>query len=112
MQSIISKIKSSDTSIQFQDIIAVIDENYDFTPSRFTNGATINETGQNSGSCKVFSFAKLNGFNASETLICFGQYYQDVLKTPQGTDHQNIRNFMKYGWEGIKFDTNALTSRS
>lgn len=112
MQSIISKIKSSDTSIQFQDIIAIIDNNYDFTPAKFTNGDTINEAGQNSGSCKVFSFAQLNGFNASETLLCFGQYYQDVLNSPEGTDHQNIRNFMKYGWEGIKFESNALTPRN
>jgi hypothetical protein len=30
------------------------------------------------------------------TLACFGSYYfEDVLGNPNGTDHQNIRNFMK-----------------
>ena len=27
-------------------------------------------------------------------------YYRDVLATPDGDDHPNIRNFMKSGWEG------------
>jgi hypothetical protein len=36
-------------------------------------------------------------FKTSEaTLSCFGAYYQeDVLGDPDGTSHQNIRNFMK-----------------
>ena len=33
----------------------------------------------------------------------WGQYYRDVLATPDGTDHQNIRNFMKNGWDGVDF---------
>jgi hypothetical protein len=31
----------------------------------------------------------------------FWRYYQeDVLGDPEGTSHQNIRNFMKTGWDG------------
>ena len=30
----------------------------------------------------------------------WGQYYRDVLATPDGTDHANIRNFMKVRGEG------------
>ena len=26
-----------------------------------------------------------------------------IVKNPDGTNHQNIRNFMKTGWEGIAF---------
>jgi len=33
------------------------------------------------------------------------------LKNPEGTDHQNIRNFMKSGWDGITFDQNALKDK-
>ena len=38
-----------------------------------------------------------------DTLRCFGQYYEDVVATPDGDDHGNIRNFMKCGWKGVSF---------
>ena len=42
----------------------------------------------------------------------FGSYYRDdVLGDPSGEDHANIRNFMKYGWDGVLFDSNALTAK-
>ena len=42
----------------------------------------------------------------------WGQYYRDVLATPDKTDHQNIRNFIKYGWEGVDFSNGiALTKK-
>jgi hypothetical protein len=45
-----------------------------------------------------------------EALACFGAYYfEDVLKNPEGNDHLNIRNFMKTGWNGIRFESEALT---
>ncbi|WP_294233706.1 HopJ type III effector protein [uncultured Chryseobacterium sp.] len=100
--------KSAD-DIQFKDVIAFIDEHYDFTPTKFTNGNAVNEAGQNNGSCKVFSFAQLNDLSKQETLNLFGEFYrEDVLKNPEGTDHQNIRNFMQTGWEGISFEGKAL----
>jgi hypothetical protein len=34
-----------------------------------------------------------------------------VLKHPEATDHQNIRNFMKTGWEGIRFEGEALKAK-
>lgn len=95
--------------ISFQEVIGFIDAHYDFTPTRFTNGDTVNEAGQNNGSCKVFSFAQLNGLSKEETLSLFGEFYrEDVLKNPEGADHQNIRNFMRTGWEGISFEGKAL----
>ncbi|HBA98394.1 MAG TPA: type III effector, partial [Gammaproteobacteria bacterium] len=42
---------------------------------------------------------------------CFGQYYQDVLNTPESDSHGNIRNFMTYGWEGLKFESPVLDRR-
>ena len=38
----------------------------------------------------------------------WGQYYRDVLATPDKDDHQNIRNFMKYGWDGVDFSQNGI----
>jgi len=106
------QLKNSPETIQFKEVIAYIDENYDFTPTSFKNGNTVNEAGQNNGSCKVFSFAKLQGLSKEQTLPLFGEFYrEDVLKNPDGTDHQNIRNFMQYGWEGISFEGEALKEK-
>ena len=106
---IIEQLKEDAATIQFNDVITFIDENYDFTPTKFTNGNTVNEENQNNGSCKVFSFAKLNNLSKEETLALFGAFYRkDVLGKPEGSDHQNIRNFMEFGWDGIQFEGEAL----
>lgn len=105
----IDMLKSDVKSISFQDTIAVIDENYSFTPADFSNGNQINKAGENNGSCKIFAFAKLNQLDKLHTLSCFGSYYyQDVLQNPEGIDHQNIRNFMEFGWDGIRFENEAF----
>lgn len=105
----LNKIKTAPETIEFNETIAIIDANYEFTPTLFKNGNTINEAGKNSGSCKLFGFAKLHHLTPSQTLNCFGAYYRkDVLQHPDGTDHQNIRNFIFYGWEGISFEGTLL----
>lgn len=95
----------------FPETIAYIDENYIFTPTKFKNGNQINNAGENNGSCKIFAFAKLNQLSKEETLSLFGDFYQDVLNTPEATDHQNIRNFMTFGWDGIQFEDEALRAK-
>ena len=53
----------------------------------------------------------MNQLDQSQTLNLFGDYYRlDVLNNPEGTDHQNIRNFMEQGWEGVSFQSPALTT--
>jgi hypothetical protein len=109
---ILQQLKNFPETIDFKNVIAFIDENYNFTPTRFTNGEAINEIDQNNGSCKIFSFAKLNQLSKEETLALFGAYYrEDVLNNPAGNDHQNIRNFIEFGWEGISFEGEALTKK-
>ena len=109
---LLEKIKGNPEAIQFSEIIALVDEKYTFTPTKFKNGNTINEAEQNSGSCKLFSFAKKQNLSKEETLACFGDYYRiDVLQNPIGTDHQNIRNFIEFGWDGIEFEDNALKEK-
>lgn len=106
------KINHAPESITFPEVIAYIDAHYDFTPTRFTNGTAVNEAGQNNGSCKIFSLARLQGLTQEQTLALFGDYYRvDVLGNPDGTDHQNIRNFMQSGWEGIQFEGEALSEK-
>ncbi|MGE8432137.1 HopJ type III effector protein [Chryseobacterium joostei] len=99
-------------TIQFNEVIAYIDQHYDFTPTAFKNGSTENGAGQNNGSCKVFSFAKLQGLTKRQTLFLFGEFYRDdVIKNPDGNDHQNIRNFMEFGWDGVSFEAEALKEK-
>lgn len=103
------KLSSTPAEISFKETIEVIDGLYDFTPISFKNGDLVNEANQNNGSCKIFSFARLHNLTQDETLSCFGDYYRvDVLKNPAGTDHQNIRNFMRTGWGGVQFFGEAL----
>lgn len=112
LTSFLQRLNDTPDNIAFTDTIAVIDGLYDFTPTAFSNGDLRSEAGQNNGSCKIFSFAKLQQLTPPQTLHCFGDYYRkDVLEHPDGTDHQNIRNFMKTGWEGIRFEGESLKAK-
>lgn len=106
------RLQTHASEVMFEEIIAIVDEYFEFTPTAFQNGELHNEAGQNSGSCKLFSVAKILGLDEQQTLIAFGQYYRDdVLSNPEGDDHQNIRNFMKSGWSGIDFERSALNQK-
>ncbi|SFC50837.1 HopJ type III effector protein [Marinospirillum celere] len=99
--------------VEFQQVMAVIDQDYDFTPTRFTNGSQVNEANTNNGSCKIFAFGLHNQLSEQATLNAFGDFYtQDVLQNPEGTDHQNIRNFIKTGWASVQFDGQALAAKA
>ena len=102
-------LKNTPKQIEFSQTIAVIESLYAFTPTAFKNGDLQNKAGENSGSCKLFAFAKLQNFTKEETLTCFGKFYfEDVLNDANGTGHQNIRNFMKSGFEGLIFEAQPL----
>ncbi|WP_299195629.1 HopJ type III effector protein [uncultured Amphritea sp.] len=112
LQQFIEQLESN-SGFDFEDTIAVIGANYDYTPTRFSNGDLVNEAGTNEGSCKIFAFAQINNLSEQHTLNCFGRFYRnDVLKNPEGTDHGNIRNFIVHGWPGISFEKSALTAKS
>jgi len=109
LHDFLTKLTSTPDLITFAETITTVDANYEFTPSAFRNGELENAAGQNSGSCKIFSFAKLQNLSVEKTLHCFGDYYRvDVLQHPNAIDHQNIRNFIKFGWDGIDFESSAL----
>jgi len=105
-------LDSAPERVEFPDVIALINDRYDFVPSAFRNGTIVNEAGQNTGSCKLFSFARLHDFTQEQTLACFGAYYRaDVLKSPDGDSHPNIRQFMLSGWDEIEFDGVPLRAK-
>ena len=108
----LEKLNTQTESITFADTMAVIEANYEFTPTAFSNGDTENAADTNNGSCKIFAFGLLNNLDQAHTLACFGDYYRkDVLGNPEGSDHQNIRNFIKSGWAGIEFSGEALSNK-
>ena len=69
----------------FAAVLAHIDAAYDFTPTAFDNGAAHNAAGQNSGSCKVLSFAQIEGLSAAQTLFeIVEETGETVTRTAQG----------------------------
>lgn len=108
-QAILAKLQSNEAN--FADVIAHIDSLYTHTPTAFKNGQQSNAATENQGSAKVFSFAKLNDLDQAQTLSLFAEHYASVLATPEATDHQNIRQFMQNGWNGIEFAGQALKAK-
>lgn len=109
LSGFLTHVKEQGATVEFEQVMQIITDNYQYQAASFTNGELINEMGTNEGSCKIFYFAQLNKLTPEQTLACFGRYYrEDVLENPKGTDHGNIRNFMKTGWQGIEFKTVAL----
>lgn len=96
---------------KFTDVIAYIEARYNHTPTAFKNGQQANAATENQGSAKVFSFAQLNDLDQAQTLSLFAEHYAAVLATPEATDHQNIRQFMLNGWDGIQFESEALAAK-
>jgi len=87
--------------IDFKGVLAFIDQHYTHEAIPFTNGSLRNAATENQGSATVFSFARQQGLGKEETLQLFAEHYQAVLDEPEGNNHQNIRQFMIHGWEGV-----------
>ncbi|OIR19726.1 HopJ type III effector protein [mine drainage metagenome] len=112
LETFLQRLGTVPESVTFDETMAVIDAHYSISPTAFRNGLLNNAAGQNNGSCKLFSFARLHGLSQQQTLHCFGKYYRDdVCMHPDGSDHQNIRNFIQTGWAGIEFSGDALSPK-
>jgi hypothetical protein len=108
-----ANLEMSGDDVTFEEVIELIDEHYETGLLEFKNGDIVNGQGENVGSAQVLSYAALADLDKETTLKLWGQYYRDVLKNPDGNDHQNIRNFMKTGWEGVPFENGiALTKKN
>lgn len=105
----VSQLTKRPQDVFFEQVMTFIDGHYDFSPTAFTNGAQLNDAGENSGSCKVFSFALIQKLDQEQTLTLFGQYYRDVKGNPKGQDHQNIREFMQHGFAKLTIERQALS---
>lgn len=109
VQTLVQNAQSK--QIQFKDVLAFIDARYQHTATAFKNGTNHNQATENQGSAKVLFFAQLHDLSVEQTLSLFAEHYQAVLNTPDGKDHQNIRQFMQHGWAGVKFDGTVLIEK-
>lgn len=103
--------KAKSNNLFFQETLEFINLFYIHTPGAFRNGEMFNGPDENQGSARVFAFAKKNHLDQATTLALFAEHYQSVLADPDGSNHQNIRQFMINGLEGIAFDDEVLVKR-
>lgn len=108
---LLSALHDNADTLAFADVISVIDNGYVYEPTAFSNGSVENDAGQNGGSCKVFSFALRHQLSADDAVKLFAEHYRKVVSSPNDTDHANIRAFLQSGWEGIRFNGEALTAK-
>ena len=96
IEHFLQQLRQYPDSIEFEQTLNVINQNFDYTPRRFSNGPTvINHAGINEGSCKIFAFAQLMNLDQHSTLACFGKFYrEEVLQQPDANNHGNIRTFI------------------
>lgn len=106
-----ANVEMSADTLQFEDVMEIIDKYYETGLIEFKNGDIVNQQGENEGSAKVLSYAALSNLDKDTTLKLWGQYYREVLKDADGNSHQNIRNFMKYGWDGVPFENGIALTR-
>jgi hypothetical protein len=95
-----SNLEMDGSTLTFEETMELIDNHYETQLLEFKNGDIVNKQGENEGSAKLLSYAALAQLDQANTLKLWGQYYREVKADPNGSSHQNIRNFMKYGWEG------------
>ena len=112
LETFFRQLSTEPDSISFQQTITLIDALYEFTPTAFQNGEQSNAAGENNGSCKILAFALLHQLSEPQTLQLFGDFYRlEVLPDVKGTNHANIRNFMRTGWDGIEFHGTPLSDK-
>ena len=68
----LNRLNDSSSPMTFTDSMAFIDTLYALTPTAFQCGNANNAAGENTGSCKIFSFGLLHQLNEPQTLRSFG----------------------------------------
>ena len=106
------KLQLTDPQHRFADSLAFIEQHYDYQPTAFSNGSVHNALGENSGSCKIFALALLENLSAEQALLAFGEHYRHVQASPDGVDHQNIRQFLMNGLAEIHYQQPALKRKA
>lgn len=110
VKDFINIVKSGE-QIMLADTVKMIDNEFDYFEVPFNCGDAQNAINENATSGKIFSLALIAGLDKDTTLNLFGEVYRDL--SPSGSDHQNIREFIKSGIDGLKFPTGyCIVSKS
>ena len=112
IETFIERLRTTPETIEFAEVIALIDAHYSHTPTAFVNGTATNQASENQDSAKVFSVTRLHDLNQTETLHCFAEHFRAVSDHPTGNDHQNIRQFIVNGWQGVQLADTCLTAKN
>ena len=94
---------------RFADTLTFIDRHYHYTACDFDNAGLHNSVGSNPGSCKILGLALLEQLSTEDALLAFAEHYQQVLATPDGSDHANIRQLLKHGLASVHFSQLPLS---
>jgi hypothetical protein len=111
LNDLLAAVYADSQTLEFTDVLAAIDAEFEFTPSAFVNGELQNGEHENQGSCKVLCFAHKAGLSEGHALRLFAEHYRDVKADPNGSSHQNIRQFMKHGWHKVSFEKKPLQKK-
>ncbi|MBZ2188944.1 HopJ type III effector protein [Alcanivorax sp. JB21] len=114
--ALLALLEHNPFKVEVDHVLAIIDEHYVYTPTRFSIGAwddlMDNPAGKNEIACRIFAFARIHQLRPSRTLACFGHYYRDdIVSDYEGTSHPNLRAFMRHGWSGVHFHGEPLRPR-
>lgn len=96
-------VKSGKLNPSFEQTIAMIDANFQYFAVPMKIGDLISAPNVNVASSKIFAFGLMTRMDEASTLKMFGEIYSNL--DPAGSDHPNIRNFMRDGWGGVFFET-------
>jgi len=106
LDAFLKKLNDDPEAVTFDEALATVGEHYRLTPCGYTLAGVRFDVDQVHRSCQLYAFGILHKLSKEQTLACFGEHYrEDVLKHPQGSDHQTVRLFMQVGWEGLKLDS-------
>ena len=75
-QDLVQAVTNSPDTIEFNDVITLVDSAFVFTPTAFTNGDVKNEANQNNGSCKLLALGQHLNLNQAQTLALFGRFIE------------------------------------
>ena len=101
------KIKRGE-SVTFKETIDFLDTHYFYFEVPFKNGPLYSKPNENTGTAKILSFGLMTRMTEAQTLAMFGEIYRNL--SPDGTDHANIRQFIKTGFAGVSFETGLAIS--
>lgn len=108
-----NNVDMDSSNLMLEDVLEMINAHYETQLLEYSVGNIVNKQGENEATGLILSYAALSNMNKETTLKLWGQYYRDVLKNPNGTDHANIREFMKNGWNSVPFENGiALTKKN